>query len=215
MPTVTDAFRGARTIAEFANLKAPDADYFRHNYPDFAPEKWWDYKLTLQDLLLGGQTKHLQILLDDPFWKQEPFRPTNPSGGSTYAYRQQTTPRYLWQQNQFWLRKAWKAKFEIKLLEVLKLLTSVFDPKASSLPVTVFASPLDVAIESSYHKGITYLYEQKWRARFCQECQKRFVAAESKNICCSEACSHERLKRGKRRSWAKHSKEWRPAKKHR
>jgi hypothetical protein len=197
MPVPTGAFRDAQALALFSNLEENDVDSFRNNYPDFAPQKWWDYRLTLQDLLLAGDTKHLQMLLNDPFWNREPFRSNNPSGAGTYAFRQQTTPRNLWQQNQSWLREAWNAHFEIELLDILKLLTSVFDPSDSS-PKTVFATLLDVPVGGSYHRGLSYLFEQRWRARFCAECKKRFVAGESKNICCSETCSHERRNRGKR-----------------
>jgi len=210
MPRVTDVFRDAQALALFSNLEEKDVEHFRNNYPDFAPRNWWGYKLTLQDLQVTGDLKHSQMLLTDPFWKQEPFRSRNPSGGNTYAFRQQTTPRNLWQQNQSWLREAWKAHFEIGLLDMLKLLTSVFDPKASP-PNTVFATLLNVP-DGSYHRGLSWLFEQKWRARLCAECKKRFVAAESKTICCSDNCSNERIRRTKRRSWSKHGKQWRPGK---
>lgn len=211
MPRVTDVFRDAQALALFANLEEKGVEQFRHNYLDFAPQRWWDYRLTLQDLALAGDHKHLQMLLNDPFWTHEPFRSRNPSGGNTYAFRQQTTPRSLWQLNQSWLREAWKAHFEINLLDVLKLLTSVFDPNDSS--PTVFATLLNVPLGGSYHRGLSWLFEQKWRARFCAECKKRFVAAESKTICCSEPCSNDRIRRTKRQSWSKHGKQWRPGKK--
>jgi hypothetical protein len=46
--------------------------------------------------------------------------------------------------------------------------------------------------ESDYipmQRAIVYLFEHSWRARFCAECNKRFVAAEPKNKFCSESCS--------------------------
>ncbi len=215
MPAITEAFRDAQALALFSNLQEKDVEHFRNNYPDFAPRKWWDYRLTLQELLLRGDYKHLEILLNDPFWKREPFASNNPSGGNTYAFRQQTTPRNLWQQNQRWLQEAWKIHFEIDLFDILKLLTSVFEPEDSPRK-TVFATLLNLPIGStSYYRGLTFLYMQKWRARFCAECEKRFVAAESKTICCSEACSNERIRGDKRRSWSKHGAKWRPGKKNR
>ena len=211
MPRVTDVFRDAQALALFSNLEEKDVEDFRNNYPDFAPQRWWDYSLTLQDLLLGGDLKHLQMLLNDPFWKREPFKSRNPSRGDTYAFKQQTTPRSLWQQNQSWLREAWNVQFEIKLLDVLKLLTSVFDPNDSSRK-TVFATLLDIPVGGSYHRGLSWLFEQKWRAGFCAECKKRFIKAESKTKCCSEACSNERIRRTKRQSWSNHGKQWRSGK---
>jgi hypothetical protein len=212
MPRVTDVFRDAQALALFSNLEEGDVGHFRNNYPDFAPHKWWEYRLTLQDLLLAGDLKHLEMLLNDPFWKQEPFKSRNPSGGNSYAFRQQTTPRNLWQQNQSWLQEAWKAHFEIGLLDILKLLTSVFDPN-DSYPKTVFATLSHVPVGGSYHRGLSCLFEQKWRAGFCAECKKRFVKAEAKTKCCSETCSNERIRRTKRQSWSKHGKEWRPGRK--
>ena len=212
MPRVTDVFRDAQALALFSNLEEKNVEDFRNNYSDFAPQKWWDYRPTLQDLQVMGDVKHSQMLLNDPFWQQEPFRSRNPSGGTTDAFKQQTTPRNFWQQNQSWLREAWKAGFEIGLFDVLKLLTSVFDPNDSP-PYTVFATLLNVPVAGSYHVGLSYLFEHKWRARFCAECKKRFVAAESKTKCCSGNCSTERLRRTKRQSWSKHAKQWRPGKK--
>jgi hypothetical protein len=201
MPVVTEVLRDAQTLAEFSNLEPHQLEYFRHNYSDFAPQSWWDYSLTLQDLLLAGNLEHLGILINDPFWKREPFRPKDPSGGDTYAFRQQTTPRYLWRQNQSWLREAWKVHFEIKLLDTLKLVMSVFDPNKSSSKI--FANLLEVPIGGPYYRGLSYLLEQKWRARFCQECKKRFVAGESRNKYCSESCSHLAHTKQKLENWNK------------
>jgi hypothetical protein len=43
---ITNTFRDAQFLAEFANLDAANAERvqdFRHNHPDFAPDSWWDY----------------------------------------------------------------------------------------------------------------------------------------------------------------------------
>jgi len=41
-----NSFKDAGTLAEFANLRADDMESFRHNYPDFVPDAWWDYTST-------------------------------------------------------------------------------------------------------------------------------------------------------------------------
>jgi len=53
-----------------------------------------------------------------------------------------------------------------------------------------------------------YLFEHPWRARFCAECNKRFVAAEPKNKFCIESCSHEKRIRQLRESWRKNKDKW-------
>lgn len=220
MPVVTQVFRDAQALAKFSNLEPNEVEDFRHNYPDFAPQAWWDYKLTLSDFLITGNNNYSNLLLNDPFWKSEAVplakymasinRAVAPSLlGDAYVFRPQTT-RYLWQQNQSWLREAWKVHFEVKLLDVLKLLMSVFDPGSSSS--RIFADLLEVPIGGSYHRGFSYLFEQKWRARFCQECKKRFVAGESRNKYCSDSCSYEgSIRRPKLKCWNKRGKKQRAA----
>jgi len=42
MPKVTEALRDAQALADFSNLEPAKMNYFRNNYPDFVPSKWWD-----------------------------------------------------------------------------------------------------------------------------------------------------------------------------
>jgi hypothetical protein len=44
MPKVTETLRDAQALAEFSNLESADVEYFRHNYADFVPDKWWGYR---------------------------------------------------------------------------------------------------------------------------------------------------------------------------
>jgi hypothetical protein len=44
MPKVSEDLRDAQILADFSNLNAADVDYFRRNFPDFLPDKWWDYR---------------------------------------------------------------------------------------------------------------------------------------------------------------------------
>ena len=39
---ITPDFEDARTLAVFANLSPSEAEALRVNYPDFAPQSWWD-----------------------------------------------------------------------------------------------------------------------------------------------------------------------------
>ena len=58
-----------------------------------------------------------------------------------------------------------------------------------------------------------YLFEHAWRARFCAECNKRFVAAEPKNKFCGGTCSNKAHNRQRLKSWHAHKHEWRPTRK--
>ena len=44
MPRVTEMLRDAQALAEFSNLEPAHLDYFRNNYPEFLPSKWWNYR---------------------------------------------------------------------------------------------------------------------------------------------------------------------------
>ncbi len=71
-------------------------------------------------------------------------------------------------------------------------------------------APLCVRDISRMQGAIVYLFEHPWRARFCAEWNKRFVAAEPKNKFCIESCSHEKRIRQLRESWRKNKDKWRP-----
>lgn len=148
-------------------------------------------------------------------------------------------PRKLtkqWQVTQASLREWWVQRFKDDIISLVKLLNSIFDPdphtRASrtmewavrqmypnGVPksVTVKLPGRSITSSSTLREGyipmqaaIVYLFEHPWRARFCAECNKRFVAAEPKNKFCSESCSHERRTRQLRESWHAHKHEWRP-----
>lgn len=44
--TLATKISDARTLAKFVSLAPRDVEYFRRNYPDFVPQKWWDYQST-------------------------------------------------------------------------------------------------------------------------------------------------------------------------
>lgn len=172
MPVVTDNLRDAQAVANFSNLEKGDVDNFRNNFPDVAPGEWWSYKPT-----------HL-----------------NPDVAIT-------NPELQWRRVQQMLRQAWRRGFPLDI--TIKLITSVFRPDsvgdAALFGTTdnrpTFAQWHEMPSEKGYYpfqKGIVYLHKQPWRARFCRECRKRFVAVESKNVYCSDACSNESRLRQKR-----------------
>jgi hypothetical protein len=182
MPAVTETLQDAQALASFSNLEPEGVEYFRRNYPDFVPQAWWDYEATDRTYQLKGGL---------------------------------LPPGKQWQDNQRYVREAWENHFTGGLFSVIRLTMSVFDPNdilevaldAMFGPDDVVKRPGFIKLEDLFgaglvtyphQKAVLYLFEHPWRARFCKECKKRFVAVESKNKYCSEVCSHENRNRQKR-----------------
>ena len=162
MPRLTEKLRSALALAEFSNLEPADVDYFRHNYPDFVPQAWWDYRD-------GGQ----------------------------------------WKMAQRFLRDTWNDNFPEDIFLAMRALLCVFDPSTMD-GLTLSGQPYQPSFAElgdlkagayPYQTAVQFLFAEPWRARFCGECKKRFVAAEPKTKYCSEICSHENRNRQKRDWW--------------
>lgn len=186
MPAVTEKLRDAQALAEFSNLELKDVESFRRNYPDFVPQSWWDYEPTIE----------------------------NSKGDAVPTHKKQ------WQENQRYLRQAWKDHFPEAFFFTARLILSVFDPdqlmdivmfpQLGHRPHIVDDGALGCELYP-HQKAVLYLHQEPWRARFCAECEKRFVAAESKNKYCGEACFHKNRDRQKRKWWAENGSKLRAA----
>jgi hypothetical protein len=165
MPKVKEDLRDAQILAEFSNLTPSSVDYFRHNYPDFVPQPWWDY---VSDI-------------EEPKAKR-------------------------WQSVQKDVCRSWDRKFaaEGRVFHEVSLLLSVFDPNAmlsrrNKRERPAYANVVDLLpLTWPFQKAVSYLFHNPWRARFCAECGKRFVAAEPKNKFCSTRCGEDNRNRQKR-----------------
>jgi hypothetical protein len=123
-----------------------------------------------------------------------------------------------WRNTQEFVRRWWRNCSIRDMAEVIRLVSSVFNP-GDIFPGSLFEDAPDLPTFASFdemswgtapfQKGVLYLFEHPWRARFCAECNKRFVAAEPKNKFCSDRCSHENRTRQKRDWFRKHGKQWR------
>jgi hypothetical protein len=215
MPRVTDNMRNAQALAEFSNLKPEGVQYFRNNYPDFVPQGWWDYDSgqPWNDARLDGkpQWQITQVFLRDAWENQFKegiwslidllrliFNPDNLF--TTFIERMMREPF----PNGF--PEGITADFSKGRIEVsqtgrviqLPHRSPYVDERKQHIPM---------------QRAIVYLFENSWRARFCAECKKRFVAAEPKTKFCSEPCSHENRIRQERESWHKNKAKWRPTQK--
>lgn len=97
----------------------------------------------------------------------------------------------LWRLNQEFLREAWEKRFNIGQFELMRLLTSVFDPtntlavmfKTKERPA--FATILDMPEEFyAYQQTVLFLMEDKWRAQICERCKTRFIARHNRREYC-------------------------------
>jgi len=124
-----------------------------------------------------------------------------------------------WQFSQKWLREAWAEKEKFSdIFNLIRILTSAFDPTPIPFLEPEGPSPGFISLigfsEFPYHQAVVYLASprERWRAKFCSACGKRFVAGASKQKYCGDICAQERHKQAKLRSYHRHP-EWRPKKK--
>ena len=180
---VTQQFRNAQYLAEFAALEPQNVEYWRKNHPEFVPEGWWGYA------------------------------PTDSMG--------KPLSTKLWQLNQEWLREAWQKHFNIGQFDMMRLMTSVFDPdnidvigRAFGKRVRpTFATLTDMPQEFyPYQQAVLYLKEQNWRAGLCERCKAPFVAGHNRQKYCGrendegETCFTLARREQKQRDHAKHRK---------
>jgi predicted nucleic acid-binding Zn ribbon protein len=187
MPKITENLRNAGILADFSNLEnSAQVDYFRHNYEDFAPQEWWAYQFK-------GEKQ--------------------------------------WQLTQTLLRHSWENQFGDGIYNLIGLLNSVIDPLriadaergAEQAVKKMLAERAGVPIKDAdnetprlrldtyipLQRAIVFLFEDSWRARFCAECKKRFVATQPKNKFCGDECRTNNRTRQKLEWRREHSKAWR------
>ena len=203
MPKVTDDFRNAQILAEFCKLEPGQAEYFRNNYPDFAPPAWWDKKVPVLD---RATERNLRKLIQEREWSKEELREKL---RWIDAEAKSNRPENQWQITQAYLRDWWKSSVKDDVQFLVVLLNSVFDPSRTEFTQMLRWMKRLYSSGSNLQDGyipmqgaIVYLFANPWRARFCPVCHKPFVAGESKTKFCSTSCSDEDRRRQKR-EWAR------------
>jgi len=136
---------------------------------------------------------------------------------SWWDYQSDRADKTQWQFNQRYLRSIWKGQFSDNLFDRMLLTLSVFDPEdlrcmwpfpdlADDKPAFISLDEMNAEHYYPYHKATLFLFAQPWRARFCAECSKRFVAATSQNLYCSNECFDVRRNRQKLEWWNREGK---------
>lgn len=176
---VTEAFRDAEALAEFANLESTDSAsvaYFRNNYPEFAPIEWWDYQ-HLIDGMRVIRAEDIDKIRNDPNYKTK----LNKLGEGLKQ----------WQYAQDHIQKVWKAGFELNasaLSDLLKLVFYVNHPGLawnSSQVLLPDGTVYELNTKLySFHKGVLYLHQHPRQAKRCKKCRKYFVHVHGKREFC-------------------------------
>jgi hypothetical protein len=64
-----------------------------------------------------------------------------------------------------------------------------------------------------FQRALYLLFLDSWRARVCEKCEAKFIAARAAQKFCSTDCSEAMQREHERRWWAKHGKTWRQERK--
>jgi hypothetical protein len=132
MPRNTEILRDAQALAEFSNLEPAQVEYFRNNYSDFAPQKWWDNQVILNDKLevvkdvLAIDKQVLEKLLGEAgALEKEQLRKRLKS---IKADLTKLAKVYQWQVTQAYLKNWWGSRFKDDINFLTTVLGSVFEP---------------------------------------------------------------------------------------
>jgi len=176
---VTEAFRDAEALADFANLDPIDSAsvaYFKNNYPDFAPSEWWDYPCR-SDGTRVILAEDIDKIRNDPDFKTK----LEKLGEGIQQ----------WRDAQDYIQKVWKAEFKLNASGVSDLLKLVFYVDSPGLiwNSSQVLLPNGTIYELntklySFHKAVLYLHQNSWRAKICNGCEKHFVANHPKRDFC-------------------------------
>ena len=173
-----DILQDARTLAAFSNLTPEDAEYFRHNYPGFVPDYWWQ-AVYFQNAGFRGDF----AIAHSP--------PIN------------TDEKAVWRLWEKFLRESWT---KLSPDRIIALLTRWASRAAESSETEV--AGVDIPIAYPYQRAVMFLALEPWRAAFCEKCGQRFVKEKPARRYCSDTCFQESRKASKRELWAKHGSEW-------
>ena len=215
--------KNARVLENFSNLNnEQEIEYFRHNYPDFLPEHWWDgksFKPVGGVLIPEPRWEHFQRILRETWQEKFPAKKTVEliAGANAPEFDAQnlhlsTLLTKLEQSNPNWrerLKHATEHHEEFRLPPNLKLTNVDFQKTAIKLDA------LNVGrVETwPYQLAIMFLAIEPWRAKFCVNCGNRFVASVNARKNCSVDCGKTAHKQSKRNSYHLHKNEWPSTKK--
>jgi hypothetical protein len=115
----------------------------------------------------------------------------------------------FWQAFQRALRDAWQVGFPLE--ECVRLISSAAVPDRLFGKTDVEPDLLSYPVWP-YQRAVMFLGVEPWRARFCGQCGKRFVADKPARRFCSNTCSAKARKASRMDWWNRKGEEWRTKK---
>jgi hypothetical protein len=174
-------------LGEFANIRS-DAEgwaHLRKRWPNFFPESEYDQ-------VAEGQKPSVS---DYPYWLDQIWK-----GGETEPY-----------------------------LRILLGIDSAPEPAdegspedssivgLSSIPAQFYADWDEGVFRyqgaCDFQRALYLLFLDSWRARVCEKCDTKFIAARAAQKFCSTDCSEAMQREFRRRWWAEHGETWRQKRK--
>jgi hypothetical protein len=164
-----DEFRDVQALAEFANLD-------NNNHDPLDRRNFENFRNNYPEFV------------PQAWWD---YRPTD-SERKPLANNQ-------WELNQEMLREAWENQFAIGMFDLLRLLTSVFDPNdltdVAVFPSLghrpMFATMAEIADPCPYQNAVLYLREHPWQAKVCENCHCYIVVRVAKTrLCDKDECGN-------------------------
>ena len=177
----------AERLALFCNATDAEAQRFRKSNDGFFPRSFWDW--LVRPLDTGG-----------------PVLTTSTEAAEAVRLLRREAPIPFWQAFQQVLRDAWQNGFVldecVRLISCCSVPDRIFgktdvEPDLSSYPVW------------PYQRAVMLLAVEQWRARFCGQCGRRFVADKPARRFCSNRCSAQARRASRAVSWNKHGERWR------
>lgn len=105
----------------------------------------------------------------------------------------------LWQQL---LQESWT---ELSFDRIVALLIQWSSTSGASQSVV---HGVNIPTAYPYQRAVMFLAMEQWRAKFCEQCGKRFVKEKPPQRFCSDVCFNEARKAYKRALWAEHGSQW-------
>ncbi len=178
----------AERLALFSNASgAAEVEQFRANHDGFFPRNFWNWKVP-------------------PLGEGEPILTTDAASAQAVE-RLKPLPRIqFWQAFQRALHGAWQVGFPLEECVRLISCAAVADRLygATDVEPDLLSYPV-----WPYQRAVMLLGVEPWRARFCAQCGKRFVADKPARRFCSNACSTKARQASRSVSWSKHGEKWR------
>lgn len=110
----------------------------------------------------------------------------------------------VWQNFQRSVRETWQEGFPLE--NCIRLIYSAL----GSIWEAMEAQPGNPGLPVwPYQRAVMLLGMEPWRARFCAQCGKRFVADKPARRFCSHTCSTKARQASRSVSWSKHGQKWR------